>query len=216
MRSFARSALYLHFGDMAFEFAAKMEDLNKKVKESGDPAFGSSESMAHHQLGVQRDRMALATIVFAAMLVEAFINDYAAIALGQDFFDQYIDKMDLKAKWAVVPRLVSGRALASVENPGEGAINRLNQLIRARNFLVHYKSVDLAAVIAKAVDKGHIIYTDDAMISPAGAPNPFAKLDFDAVGEAINAVGAIRALAQELDDVDAEALAIISLSRKLQ
>ncbi len=77
------------------------------------------------------------TIVFSAMACEAAIYDLAAIQLGDGYTSQYIDKLDLLAKWILVPSLICGKGLK--ENGP--AINGLRTLVRTRNALVHHKSM---------------------------------------------------------------------------
>ncbi|MCP3925066.1 MAG: hypothetical protein GY714_21015 [Desulfobacterales bacterium] len=77
------------------------------------------------------------TIVFSAMACEAAIYDLSAIHLGDDYTKKYIDKLDLVAKWMVVPSLICGKSL---EEDGP-AINALRILTRIRNSLVHHKSL---------------------------------------------------------------------------
>lgn len=77
------------------------------------------------------------TIVFSAMACEAAIYDLAAVQLGDEYTSQYLDKLDLLAKWIVVPSLICGRKLKE-DGP---AINALRTLVRTRNALVHHKSL---------------------------------------------------------------------------
>ncbi|WP_374327297.1 hypothetical protein [Azonexus sp.] len=77
------------------------------------------------------------TIVFAGMACEAAIYDLAAIQLGDDYASTYLDKLDLVAKWVVVPSLICGQTL-KLDGP---AINSLRTLTRTRNALVHHKSI---------------------------------------------------------------------------
>ncbi|MGQ7301908.1 hypothetical protein [Marinobacter nauticus] len=77
------------------------------------------------------------TIVFSAMACEAAIFDLAAIQLGDDYAEKYLDKLDIVGKWVVVPKLICGKPL-NISGP---AINSLRELIHARNALVHHKSL---------------------------------------------------------------------------
>jgi hypothetical protein len=79
------------------------------------------------------------TVVFSGMACEAAIYNLAAIQLGDEYASNYLDKLDLVAKWVVVPSLICGQALKE-EGP---AINSLRTLTRTRNALVHHKSLPL-------------------------------------------------------------------------
>lgn len=77
------------------------------------------------------------TIVFAAMCIEAAAFDFASTQLGDSYAELYLDKLDLISKWVVIPKLVSGK---SFQEAG-AALNALRILVRARNKLVHQKSM---------------------------------------------------------------------------
>ncbi len=74
--------------------------------------------------------------LFGAMCLEAFIYDYAATNLGDRYVQKYLDKLDLVAKWVVIPRLV-----LSKEIPRDGqAFQYLRLIKKERDKLVHSKS----------------------------------------------------------------------------
>lgn len=75
-------------------------------------------------------------IVFLAMAVESFIYDYASEHLGDTFVKNYIEKLDVKSKWVIIPKLVTGKDLPRDKKGFE----LLNKLISLRNRFVHSKS----------------------------------------------------------------------------
>ena len=75
-------------------------------------------------------------IVFAAMCLEAFIYDYAAQNFSGHFVRVYLDKLDLKSKWVIIPQLVTGKKF---DTEGE-AFQLLGKLVGYRNEIVHAKS----------------------------------------------------------------------------
>lgn len=79
------------------------------------------------------------TILFAALCVEASINDYAAWQLGDNYFEKHLANMDVVSKWVVIPKLVCGN---EIDKSGP-AYACLSALIRSRNELVHNKSKHL-------------------------------------------------------------------------
>lgn len=83
-----------------------------------------------------RDQACIVGCIFTALYFEAFIYDYAASCLGDQYVRDYVDKLDFMSKWVVVPRLTVGKEL---ERGSEGYAT-LKQLHKDRNSLVHLKS----------------------------------------------------------------------------
>jgi hypothetical protein len=81
-------------------------------------------------------RGGIQTIVFAAMCLESGIYDYAAEGMGDRFTRAYLDKIDLKTKWLIIPHLVCGQMMRR----DGAAFQALDSLISVRNELVHSKS----------------------------------------------------------------------------
>ncbi len=75
-------------------------------------------------------------IIFGAMCLEAFIYDYAAHNFSDTYVKKYLDKLDLKAKLVVIPKLVTGEHFPTDSQAFQG----LQNLIEERNKLVHHKS----------------------------------------------------------------------------
>lgn len=80
--------------------------------------------------------LALIVIVFSAFTLEAYINHYGISRLSRNYFSIYLDKLDLLAKWLVIPRVVTGKKL----DPGTAAMQDLSWLVSFRNRLAHFKS----------------------------------------------------------------------------
>jgi hypothetical protein len=84
----------------------------------------------------ERERAAVICVTLAGMSLEAFFYDYGARALGDCFVDEHLDKLDLRAKFLIYPRLICGRS----PDKSEHAYSSLSSLVRLRNDLVHFKS----------------------------------------------------------------------------
>lgn len=97
-----------------------------------------------------RERSAVIAITFAGMALEAFFFDYAADALGDNFVEQHLDKLDLKSKFLIYPKLVCGKR----PDKGGAAYESLSKLVAVRNELVHFKSkaFDIVPDLSKAAD----------------------------------------------------------------
>lgn len=100
----------------------------KKISDD-DVSFLASKNDAIGEL-------ALIVIVFSAFTLEAYINHYAINRLSRNYFSNYLDKLDLLAKWLVVPRVVTGKMF----DPGSRAMQDLSWLVSLRNRLAHFKS----------------------------------------------------------------------------
>jgi hypothetical protein len=84
----------------------------------------------------RREQSAVVAITFAGMALEAFFYDYAAEMLGDTFVREHLDRLDLKSKYLVYPRLVCGKE----PSKSTDAYARLGRLVKLRNDLVHFKS----------------------------------------------------------------------------
>ena len=88
-------------------------------------------------LNAEIQRQSITSILFCTMTLEAFINNYGATKLSKSYFDNYLEKLDLKSKWIVIPKLVTGKQI----NSDTKACNSLINLISLRNKLVHVKTL---------------------------------------------------------------------------
>lgn len=159
------------------------------------------------------------TIVFAAMAVESFIFDYAAKNLSDSWVAHYLDRLDTKAKWVVIPRLITGEELPT----GGHGLNLLGELIRARNALVHYKSRNIGALMTQSMEEAgtddRVYISDESDIfgvawqdgdriycmGPKASElfwSKLEKIDIDYCVQARMAVQALDVLAHELARID--------------
>ena len=96
-----------------------------------------SGNQAHIDLCYQeRERAAVVAITFSGMALEAFFYDYAAAALTDSYVKSHLDKLDLKSKYLVYPKLVCGKQ----PDKGGTIYASLKRLVSLRNDLVHFKS----------------------------------------------------------------------------
>lgn len=120
------SYAYCDFSEKEFSKSIVIEEQWKKEK---DELVRPNLEDLHFEAGVK-------TILFAALSVEAAINDYAAWQLGDSYFDKHLSSLDVLSKWVVIPKLVCGK---SIDKSGP-AYSSLKKLISARNDLAHNKS----------------------------------------------------------------------------
>lgn len=115
--------------DVAQEEYVKCLDL--EALDDSDLHEGEKSELSYKATG-----HAVKAIVFSALCVEASINNYAGIHLGDSYSENHIYNMDVISKWVVIPKLVCGK---SIDKSGP-AFCALKRLIKARNKLVHNKS----------------------------------------------------------------------------
>ncbi len=122
--------------DSEAEYWVQNEELERLESISIDE--DEIERNHHAQMGAykKRERSAVVAITFAAMSLEAFFFDYAADVLGDNFVDEHLDKLDMKSKFIVYPRMVVGEG----PNKGAQAYEQVSALQAIRNKLVHFKS----------------------------------------------------------------------------
>jgi hypothetical protein len=139
---------WTYHGDY-FRLALENWERIQKLKQEHDALqarFGSHNKVSDdiaNQLASKNDeigKLALVVIIFCAFTLEAYINDYAINRLSKSYLKNYLDKLDLVAKWVVIPRLVTQKRL----DPGSRALQDLAWLVQLRNNLAHYKSKEVA------------------------------------------------------------------------
>jgi hypothetical protein len=99
--------------------------------------------------------LSLIVIVFSSFTLEAYINHYGISRLSRNYFSKYLDKLDLLAKWLVIPRVVTGKKL----NPGSTAMQDLSWLVSLRNRLAHFKS---KTITVEGMDQSYWLWYEDA------------------------------------------------------
>jgi len=81
-------------------------------------------------------RFAMISVVFSVMTIESYINEYGIENFSKSYFNNYLDKLDLKSKWVICPKLVTGKQIDTSSQTFE----LLGKLIALRNSLVHDKT----------------------------------------------------------------------------
>jgi len=123
---------------------ARIETLKKERDEFQSSLKG--KTMSDRDVDVLASRndaigeLALVVVVFSALTLEAYINHYGISRLSRNYFSNYLDKLDMVAKWIVIPKVATGKRL----DPGSAAMQDLDWLVTLRNKLVHYKSKKVA------------------------------------------------------------------------
>jgi len=131
-----------------FRIALERYEIIKKLKKEHDTLqaiFKKKKAMSDDDVALLADKNdaigheTLIVIVFTALCLEAFINNYGIARLSKNYFINYLDKLDLVAKWIVIPRVITRKRIG----PGSKPVQDLSWLIAQRNRLVHYKSREI-------------------------------------------------------------------------
>lgn len=81
-------------------------------------------------------QQSLITIVFSAMTIEAFFNDYAATMIGDDAFYENFDHLSVISKFVFISKFILNKDI----DKSKVYYSRLKSLIRKRDSIVHSKS----------------------------------------------------------------------------
>lgn len=82
-------------------------------------------------------------ITFAVMTIEAFVNDYLAVCLTDDFFSANLDKLNINQKIEIMYALLWDEKLEK----SECMFKYITELVRKRNSFVHAKSKQCNLVV---------------------------------------------------------------------
>lgn len=135
---------YGDYSQIALENYTSIEKLlvKRKVIDKKYDSLGKlseDEEREFSEINREINKHSRIVIVFCALSLEAFINDYAIDHLSKSYLEKYLDKLDLYAKWVVIPRFLTGSQLDTGAKP----MQDLDWLIKQRNKLVHFKTETL-------------------------------------------------------------------------
>lgn len=84
---------------------------------------------------MQSREYAIVAIIFSALTLESYINEYAARKKGVTYFNKHLEKIDFLNKWIVIPELCTGKSFPK----NKQCYENLDKLKTMRNNLVHSK-----------------------------------------------------------------------------
>lgn len=148
------------------------------------------------------DKSIIATIIFSAMAIEAFVNDYAAACLGDsDFYDNF-DKLSICSKLELIARFI----LKTEVDKSKAYYSLLRKLFKQRDYYVHGKSHRLEgneSGLAKKVYVIEEIGPDNSTIAKFNAED--SRND---IRDAFDAIRAIKEIAVFFDKNDSSIHAV--------
>jgi len=137
-----RSNLYANIAmDNYIKYMNHSEDIQNRLKEcqSKDEACYLETTSEFREKRQAHEETAFSTIIYSAMCFEAAIYDHTADYFGEKYTSEHLDKLDLLSKWVIVPKLTWNKQIRKDHAP----FHHLAGLVKARNKLVHHKSLNL-------------------------------------------------------------------------
>ena len=119
---------------------AQSDDIldDESISRTGRPNPADNSVVVQRSLEMleRQDQCLAEAVVFAALAVEAFINYYAVKKSSLSYFKKYLDGLNPRQKWLLIPATFNpGKGL----NPEREPFKSLIALVEARNSLVHAK-----------------------------------------------------------------------------
>lgn len=160
-----------------------------------------AEYFRHHNLKPIKEKVEdyyVIALVFVALAVEAYIYDYAAKKLTDNFVGSHLDKLDLASKWVVMPKLVTGK-----DFPKDGkAFYLLKQLVKNRNYIVHNKSANFLKAGVKPSLASNETSEDLTEVLVSDSAKKMLQFEESILDSAKNAVQTLDELAIVMESLD--------------
>jgi hypothetical protein len=152
LKDFIRTGLTNNFSLLVKDNIIKINKLQPKINEKRQyfkDLEANNEQPNNYEIILEKEelskleakqwRYSIIAIVFSVITLESVIYDYSAIAFSDSYSKKYLDKLDLKSKWVVIPKLVTGEELSRDEQ----GFQYLNEIIQFRNNIIHHKTSNL-------------------------------------------------------------------------
>ena len=107
------------------------------------------------RINAKIEQHSIISVVFCVMTLESFINNYMVENISKSYFQKYLDKLDLKSKWVIFPRLVNGKEFSTDSQ----AFEDFGNLISLRNRIIHDKPRKKKLF---ELDEKDMVYENDA------------------------------------------------------
>lgn len=116
----------------------EMVEIKKRAQEElSEEGYGFAACQKYTNLETEMVKSSSIVIVFAAFFLEAFIHEFAEEHLSRTYIQKYLERLDLRAKWVIIPRLITGKDYPTDSQ----AYQDLCTLVKLRNQLAHPKPV---------------------------------------------------------------------------
>lgn len=112
-------------------------ECEEKKKICNSICMGDDGIQFGYELNTKMYEFAVQAIIFSALSLEAFANDFLVMNLGKSEFE-LLDKLDIKAKILIGTKMITKKSFSKEKD----AYQKMLNLIRLRNKLVHAKSIN--------------------------------------------------------------------------
>lgn len=103
---------------------------------NGYPIYDEQEKIDIIEYSLLKE--SIKVIVFLGAFLESYFFELSAVALGQQYTEKHIERLDLASKIIIIPKLITGKEIdKSLHFWGE-----IKNLIKWRNKIIHNKTKD--------------------------------------------------------------------------
>ena len=155
----------------------------------------------------EMEKQVISTVVFSAMCIEAFFNNYAAACLGDTGFYDNFDRLSAISKFQLIAKFI----LKTDIDKSKSYYSRLKQLIKKRDSYVHNKS-SISEFQGFSKDEYEKLKNFEKITDEEYMELTFPKTEVDnTYKEALNALKTIYDIAVFFDSYDTNIYAVIRL-----
>jgi hypothetical protein len=139
----------------ATDSLAELELITEEVKQKwplslGETIRNAQEYPEIRTLAARRDRLSIGTLIFSAMAVEAFLNYYGVLRMGEKAYRKHFERLSGADKLSVL-LLVCDRIAIGED---DALFDSLRALTTVRNTLVHPKAKEMKGYVPAELRNG--------------------------------------------------------------
>lgn len=143
-----------HF-ESAYHSLVELRSLQAELDASRPP--GSPKRLASEEITPEvyrayrrRDRLATSVVIFSAMSVEAYLNFYGVVRVGEDLYQRQFERMSFDRKLEVLLFVCNGLAVEK----GDPIADTIRRVADRRNALVHPKTREAGSPAGERLAEG--------------------------------------------------------------
>lgn len=179
--------------EMALEFLYDVYELYDAIKKENYAGYMVEEKR-------EMDKKVISLIVFSAMTIESFFNNYAASCMGDDEFYENFDRLSTISKFQLIAKFM----LKINIDKSKAYYSYLKELIKNRDVFVHNKSKEFTFRTYSESEYEKII-EEEKELEKAGCFDDLSNIKDETEKDiriAINALRAVKEIAEVFDKCD--------------